>query len=144
MSLLKGTAFNGSNEVLSIVVNGVEAMGAAFNGQVFYTKGSEIYSLVSAGNAVVSTPTTFVISCNRLTEYLVTYSVSSSGNLSGVSRNIISLADTEDGKRQISFTVTYGTAGKRTLRVYGASSSISATSNLSVNYIDIPLTITSS
>lgn len=141
MSRVKGTAINGSSEISTLMINGKEAQGAAYGGQTFFTKGSEIYSIISVGSAAAGSPIQITVSCNRLTTYVVTYTVSSSGSLTGVSRNVISYVDTDDGKRRLTFTVTLGTAGRRTLRIFGATTSSSATNHLSVNYIDIPLNV---
>lgn len=140
MSILNGSAYADSGEIYQMALGNSIIKGAAKGNDIFWQEGSVIYNMVSVSPnpAAKNTDITIVISCNRQTNYVVTYNE----YFSGISRNIISIDDMPDGTRQITFTVSFSSMGQRTVNTYGATQQSSSTQHRSVGYIAIPVTVT--
>ena len=135
MSEAVGSAWGGS-EIIEMAVGELLLNGAALGGVVIWNQGSVLYELIShPTEGTVNEPISFTVSCNRVTNYLLTYTVAS-GNEVGVTRTITGISDTADGKRQISFSVSFSTAGIRTLRIYGIPNQSDISDYRSTTYID--------
>lgn len=140
MSNLNGSAYASSGEIYSMALGNNILKGAAKGNDIFWLEGSVLYDIVSVSPnpAVKDTTITAVVSCNRQTNYVVTYN----SNGTGITRTVTNIEDMEDGTRQITFTFTMGSAGNRIINVYGATQQGSAVQHRSVGYLPMSITIT--
>lgn len=140
MSNLNGSAYASSGEIYSMALGDNILKGAAKGNDIFWLEGSILYDVISVSpNPAVRNETiTAVVSCNRQTNYILTYNA----NGTGITRTVTNIEDMEDGTRQITFTFKMGSAGERIINVYGATQQSSAADNRSVGYLTFPITIT--
>lgn len=141
MSIAKGTAYGGFGEISCMAVGNNEISGMAIGDNVVWEMGAEIFDILSYPAEVTAGETfTIEISCNRRTNYILTYSVNGTTE-SGIVRSIEELYDTEDGKRVIVISLFIGSSGSRTMRIYGSTQQSSAADYRSVTYKDISITV---
>ena len=140
MSVSNGTGI-GDVEVRGMAIGDKEIAGLAIGDQIVFEVGADIYSMpVEPTTGERNTPITFTAHVNKYSEGVITYTVGSGGSLSGLSRSIKSVVEMPDGTRQITFTVTFGSRGTRTMRTF-ATTQQGQTDRQSVSYIDSAITI---
>lgn len=140
MSKLNGSAYASSGEIYSMALGSNILKGAAKGNDIFWLEGPILYDIISVSPdpVVKKNPITVVVSCNRQTNYILTYNT----NGAGITRTVTKIEDMEDGTRQITFTFTMGSAGERTINIYGAAQQVSAVDYRSVGYLPISITVT--
>lgn len=140
MSKLNGSAYASSGEIYSMALGSNILKGAAKGSDIFWLEGPILYDIISVSPdpVVKKNPITVVVSCNRQTNYILTYNT----NGAGITRTVTNIEDMEDGTRQITFTFTMGSAGERTINIYGAAQQASAVDCRSVGYLPISITVT--
>ena len=141
MSSVKGSAYGTFGEIAGMAIGNNEIDGIAVGNNVAWVQGSDILSILSApSTASAGTPITVKVLCNQKTAYVVTYSVVGS-SMTGVGRTVTDITDRQDGLREITFTLSFGSRGTRILRIYGATQSSNATSYMSVSYVETTITV---
>lgn len=145
MSQMIGSAYGNNGEALAMALGNTRLDGAAVGNIVIWEQGSELYEIISIEPQQVTTnePITITISANSKTKKVYLYN-EYGGNVSYV---LDSLIEQPDGSVLIAFKVALGSAGNRTITVYGTQweGPTSEIANyLSVNYLTASFKVVSS
>ena len=140
----RGSAYEAYGEVAGMAIGHREAICMAKGSQIIWKKNPEIYSIISAPQSVDANQEFEIeVTCNAHTNYVVTYTVSSEGSQSGLPRTVKKVKDAGDGKRDITVSMSIGTPGSRTIRLYAAAQSSNSTQYMGTEYVETVVRILS-